>query len=136
VKARHGRFRPAARVLVVDDDEVIRQLIAVHLKIAGVKVGTAFDGQDALERVADFKPDVITIDALMPRLDGWQTAARLRSDPATASIRIVVLTPRLADRDLAAARPGYVDACLAKPFDPGELVVVVCRLAASSRAGP
>ena len=62
------------RVLVVDDDEVIRRLIAVNLQLEGFDVETAVDGQDCLERVSEIDPDVITLDVMMPRLDGWATA--------------------------------------------------------------
>src|SRR5436305_15020713 len=65
------------RVLVVDDDEVIRRLIAVNLQLEGFDVETAVDGQDCLERVAEIDPDVITPDVRIPRLDGWQTAGQL-----------------------------------------------------------
>src|SRR5579859_7856857 len=66
------------RVLVVDDDEVIRRLIAVNLQLEGFDVETAVDGQDCLERVTEIDPDVITLDVMMPRLDGWATAIQLR----------------------------------------------------------
>jgi CheY-like chemotaxis protein len=125
---RRPRAAPA-RVLVVDDDEVIRQLIMVHLRVGGFEVAPAFDGQDALSKVGEFRPDVITLDAVMPGLDGWATAARLRSDPATASIRVVVLSPQTADGDPAADGTAGVDARVAKPFDPEELIAVVHRLA-------
>ena len=69
------------RVLVVDDDEVIRQLIAVNLQLEGFEVATAVDGQDCLEKVREVDPDVITLDIMMPRLDGWVTAVKLRRIP-------------------------------------------------------
>src|SRR5246127_5976997 len=74
------------RVLVVDDDEVIRRLIAVNLQLEGFEVFTAVDGQDCLDKVADIKPDVITLDVMMPRLDGWVTATQLRRNPGTAGL--------------------------------------------------
>ena len=58
-------------MLVVDDDEVIRQLIAVNLQLEGFDVVTAVDGRDCLEKVAEVAPDVITLDVMMPRLEGW-----------------------------------------------------------------
>src|SRR5215472_16766017 len=69
--------RGLGRVLVVDDDEVIRQLIAVNLTLEGFDVETAVDGRDCLEKVASVEPDVITLDVMMPRLDGWVTATQL-----------------------------------------------------------
>ena len=74
------------RVLVVDDDDVIRQLITVNLELEGFEVATAVDGQDCLDKVKDVQPDVITLDIMMPRLDGWEAAGRLRADPETAGI--------------------------------------------------
>ncbi len=66
-------------MLVVDDDEVIRRLIAVNLQLEGFDVETAVDGQACLERVAEIDPDVITLDVMMPRLDGWETAVQHRN---------------------------------------------------------
>src|SRR5215813_4919368 len=74
------------RVLVVDDDEVIRRLIAANLTLEGFDVATAVDGQDCLEKAAAIAPDVITLDLMMPRLDGWETALRLRKCPHTSHI--------------------------------------------------
>ena len=87
------------RVLVVDDDEVIRRLIAVNLQLEGFDVETAVDGQDCLERVAEINPDVITLDVMMPRLDGWETAVQLRKSPETAHIRVVLITARAQEDD-------------------------------------
>ena len=82
------------RVLVVDDDEVIRQLIAVNLTLEGFDVATAVDGQDCLDKVQAINPDVITLDVMMPRLDGWETAIQLRKSPETAHIKVVLITAR------------------------------------------
>ena len=82
------------RVLVVDDDEVIRRLIAVNLQLEGFDVSMAVDGQDCLDKVGDIDPDVITLDVMMPRLDGWETAVQLRSSPDTAHIKVVLISAR------------------------------------------
>ena len=86
-------------MLVVDDDEVIRQLIAVNLTLEGFDVVTAVDGRDCLEKVAEVEPDVITLDVMMPRLDGWVTATQLRKNPATAGIKVVLITARAQEDD-------------------------------------
>jgi CheY-like chemotaxis protein len=117
------------RVLVVDDDDVIRQLITVNLELEGFEVATAVDGQDCLDKVKDVAPDVITLDIMMPRLDGWEAASRLRADPATADIKVVLLSARAQEADLERGSRIGVDAYLTKPFDPDELIDVVRRLA-------
>ena len=120
------------KVLVVDDDEVIRQLIAVNLNLEGFEVVTATDGQDCLDRVLDVRPDVITLDVMMPHLDGWTTAQRLRSDEATRHIKVVLITARAQDDDKLRGKGIGVDAYLTKPFDPAELIQVVRDLAAGA----
>src|SRR3984957_19852388 len=117
------------RVLVVDDDEVIRQLIAVNLTLEGFDVVTAVDGKDCLEKVAEVGPDVITLDVMMPRLDGWVTATQLRRNPDTAGIKVVLITARAQEDDGSRGRQIGVDAYLTKPFDPAEMIRVVRELA-------
>ena len=117
------------RVLVVDDDEVIRRLIAVNLQLEGFEVSTAVDGQDCLDKVAEINPDVITLDVMMPRLDGWETAVRLRKSPDTAHIKVVLITARAQEDDIARGANVGADAYLTKPFDPGEMIRVVRELA-------
>ena len=122
------------RVLVVDDDEVIRQLIAVNLTLEGFQVETATDGQDCLDRVGEVRPDVITLDVMMPRLDGWVTATRLRDDENTKHIKVVLITARAQEEDRKRGLGIGVDAYLTKPFDPEELIQVVRDLAEQARA--
>lgn len=121
------------KVLVVDDDEVIRQLIAVNLSLEGFEVATATDGEDCLDQVLDVMPDVITLDVMMPRLDGWETAQRLRDGEATRHIKVVLITARAQDDDRRRGLGIGVDAYLTKPFDPAELIEVVGELAAAAR---
>jgi CheY-like chemotaxis protein len=96
-------------------------------------VATAVDGQDCLDKVAEVAPDVITLDVMMPRLDGWVTAVRLREDPATRGIRVVMITARAQDHDVRRGREIGVDAYITKPFDPNELIRTVRDLAGSGR---
>lgn len=109
----------------MDDDEVIRQLIAVNLNLEGFEVVTATDGQDCLDQVLEVRPDVVTLDVMMPQLDGWTTAQRLREDEATRHIKVVLITARAQDDDKRRGREIGVDAYLTKPFDPAELIQVV-----------
>jgi DNA-binding response OmpR family regulator len=122
------------RVLVVDDSHVIRDLITVNLELEGFEVITAVDGQDALEKVHDVSPDVVTLDVMMPRLDGFNTAALLRSDPRTQHLKIALVTACAQDADLRRGREIGVDAYVTKPFDPDELVRTVRALASAASA--
>ncbi|MGZ6036955.1 MAG: response regulator [Myxococcaceae bacterium] len=121
------------RVLVVDDSAVIRDLIKVNLELEGFEVTAVDDGEAALERVAELRPDVVTLDVVMERRGGFETLAALRQRPETADIPVVIVTGRAQAADQARGRALGVDAYLTKPFEPSELVAVVSRLAASGR---
>jgi len=121
------------RVLVVDDSVVIRDLITVNLELEGLEVVGCGDGEEALGMVTEVHPDVITMDVVMPRLNGLDAAERLRSDPETAHIPIVVVTARAGQADLDRAREIGVEGYLTKPFEPAELVALVGKLAREGR---
>jgi CheY-like chemotaxis protein len=123
------------RVLVVDDSETIRALIALNLQLDGFDVHQARDGQECLDVVESVVPDVITMDVAMPRLDGFSAAARLRESPSTAHIPVVMVTARAQGVDLSRGAEVGVAAYVTKPFEPGFLVEVV-RSVASGEAPP
>ncbi|KUO04792.1 hypothetical protein AQJ67_09785 [Streptomyces caeruleatus] len=111
----------------MDDNKVIRQLIRVNLELEGLEVVTAADGAECLEVVHQVCPDVITLDVVMPRLDGLSTAARLRSDPRTRDLPLAIISA-CTQYEVDTGLDVGVDAFLAKPFEPAELVSVVRRL--------
>ncbi|NML54283.1 response regulator [Streptomyces sp. R302] len=113
----------SGRVLVVDDNKVIRQLIRVNLELEGFEVVTAADGAECLDVVHRVRPDVVTLDVVMPRLDGIKTAQRLREDPRTRHLPVAIISAGGEGEGAPAA-----DAFLAKPFEPAELVRVVRQL--------
>ena len=119
------------RVLVVDDDHVIRQLIGINLELEGFEVFMAADGEEALLQVTTVRPDVVVLDVMMPRLDGLEVARRLRQDPATRDLRLVLVSARAQAADRQRGEDMGVDAYITKPFEPDELVDVVRRLAAT-----
>ncbi|MFR9756550.1 response regulator [Streptomyces sp. TR06-5] len=123
----------SGRVLVVDDSTVIRQLITVNLELEGFEVVTAADGAECLETVHRTRPDVITLDVVMPRLDGLRAAERLRADPRTCRIPLALVSACRPD-ELDAGNRARVDAVLPKPFEPAALVKTVRRLAGGGRA--
>ncbi|KES05456.1 hypothetical protein BU52_19655 [Streptomyces toyocaensis] len=125
----YSRVVPGAsgRVLVVDDNKVIRQLIRVNLELEGIEVVTAADGAECLEVVHEVRPDLVTLDVVMPRLDGLRTAGRLRADPRTRDIPLAIVSA-CTQYEVESGLDVGVDAFLAKPFDPQELVRIVREL--------
>ncbi|MGW1765320.1 response regulator [Streptomyces sp. NPDC002073] len=125
----YSRVVPGAsgRVLVVDDNKVIRQLIKVNLELEGFEVVTASDGAECLDVVHHVRPDVVTLDVVMPRLDGLGTAARLRSDPRTSHLQVAIVSA-CTQYEVESGVASGVDAFLAKPFEPAELILLVRRL--------
>lgn len=122
----------SGRVLVVDDNKVIRQLIRVNLELEGLEVVTASDGAECLEVVHQVRPDLVTLDVVMPRLDGLRTAARLRADPRTRGLPLAIISA-CTQYEVESGLEAGVDAFLSKPFDPADLVSLVRRLIEGKR---
>jgi two-component system phosphate regulon response regulator PhoB len=116
-------------VLCADDDRDILALLALRLERAGYRVAQAVDGEQALQLARELEPDVVVLDVMMPRLTGTEVLAALRADPGTADLRVVMLSARAQDTDVARGLEAGADAYLAKPFQAPELIEVVNRLA-------
>ncbi|MGH2829220.1 MAG: response regulator transcription factor [Actinomycetota bacterium] len=125
----------AKKVLVVDDDAVIRQLLVVNLEIEGYAVDTAADGEQALLKIAA-RPDCVLLDVMMPKFDGWEVARRAKADPKTAGVPIIFLSARAQDLDVRRGMDLGVAGYMTKPFDPLELMDVVRRVIAGERISP
>jgi two-component system alkaline phosphatase synthesis response regulator PhoP len=116
------------KILAVDDERHIVRLIQVNLERAGYQVTTAFDGNEALKKVEADKPDLIVLDVMMPRMDGFEVLKRLQANPETREIPIVMLTAKAQDADVFRGWSSGVSAYLTKPFNPLELVTFVRRI--------
>lgn len=110
------------RVLVVDDEEGIRVLCRVNLELGGFEVLEAADGVEAMEKARSEHPDLVFLDLMMPRMDGWQVLEQLKSEPTTANIPVVVLTARTSEEDQMRGWGEGILEYLAKPFNPQRLV--------------
>jgi CheY-like chemotaxis protein len=115
----------ATHVLVVDDEATVRRLVQLNLERAGYRVSTANDGVEALERVAADRPDLILSDITMPRLDGIELVRRLKGDPETEAIPVVMLTAKAQDEDHFEAERSGADRYLHKPFHPLGLLEMI-----------
>ena len=110
------------KILVVDDDSEIVELVSFSLKQAGYSIGTAFNGMDAIKKARSLEPDLIVLDVMMPELDGLAVCEILRRDPATASIPIMMLTALSSELGRMAGLGSGASDFLSKPFSPRLLV--------------
>lgn len=112
-------------ILVADDDEDILALVTLRLRRLGYRVAQATDGEAALEQVAQERPALAVLDLMMPRVDGYEVIRRLRADPGTASLPVLLLSARARSADAAAGLDAGADAYLSKPFRAEELAETI-----------
>jgi len=112
-------------ILVVDDDPDIARFVEVNLRSAGYDVAVASDGEQALEKAAELRPDLVLLDVMMPRIDGFEVAQRLRRNPQTANTSIIMLTAKALSTDKVLGLTAGADDYIIKPFDPIELLARV-----------
>jgi phosphate regulon transcriptional regulator PhoB len=125
-----------SRVLIVEDEPDIRELVVHHLKREGYQVSAAASGEDALRQVRAAPPDLVLLDLMMPAMDGLEVCRRLRQDPATASLPIVMLTAKGDEVDRVLGLEIGADDYVVKPFSPKELLARVRAVLRRSRPAP
>lgn len=113
------------RILVVEDDHAIREMVTAYLQLSGFEVTTAIDGIQALLQVQRIRPDVILMDMGLPKLNGWQTTQRLRARHDTRTIPIIALTAYALEADRQRALNAGCDAFAAKPIDFTHLLTTI-----------
>src|SRR5688500_3123702 len=116
------------KILVVDDDSDIVELLCFNLKKAGFAVGTAMNGVEALKKARSILPDLILLDLMLPEMDGFAVCEVLRRDSATASIPIVMVTALSTELGRLAGLGAGADEYIAKPFSPRLLIERLERL--------
>jgi DNA-binding response OmpR family regulator len=115
-------------VLCADDDEDILSLVSLRLERAGFDVATASDGEAAVEIARERRPALAVLDVMMPRRTGYEVLSELRSDEALREIKVILLSARVQESDVARGLEAGADAYLAKPFRAQELVAKVNEL--------
>jgi two-component system alkaline phosphatase synthesis response regulator PhoP/two-component system response regulator VicR len=115
----------AERILIVDDDATMVNLLSTILEIDGFVTRKALSGREALEELAKELPDLVLLDIMMPEMDGFEVLARLRDNPATERLPIIMLTARTDDKDIFEGWRRGADEYVTKPFDPRELVMTI-----------
>jgi two-component system, OmpR family, alkaline phosphatase synthesis response regulator PhoP len=121
-------FLPESTVLIVDDNPQNVELLQAFLEALPVKIVTASDGLEALDKVADHKPDLILLDIMMPRMSGFQVCKKLKNDPKTHDIQILMVTALNELGDIEQASECGTDDFVSKPVNKFELLTRVKSL--------
>ncbi|HET7483399.1 MAG TPA: response regulator [Actinomycetota bacterium] len=116
------------RILICDDDPAILRVLQVNLEVEGYETLLAHHGEEALEIAAREHPDLVVLDIMMPRLDGYQTCERLKASADTRDIPVVFLSAKAQESDIEKGKEYGVQAYLTKPFDPDTLVETIEQL--------
>ncbi len=116
---------PDLKVMVIDDSKTIRRTTETLLAKAGCEVITAIDGFDALSKIADSRPNIIFVDIMMPRLDGYQTCALIKNNSEFKDTPVIMLSSKDGLFDKAKGRIVGADQYLTKPFSKGELLEAI-----------
>ena len=116
------------KILIAEDSSTVRRLVAGRLAADGYQVIEAADGQEALELARQERPDLIVLDKVMPKFDGFEVVRALREDPQTQLIPIVMLTERTSEDDVLDGLRLGVEEYMPKPFSPRELSARVQRV--------
>jgi len=124
-----------SRVLIVEDEPDIRDLLAFHLERDGYQIATAATGPEALRQAARERPDLIVLDLMLPELDGREVCRRVRQDPATASVPVIMLTAKGDEVDRVVGLELGADDYVVKPFSPRELLARVRAVLRRARPG-
>ena len=116
------------KILIVDDEPNIVLSLEFLMRKAGFEVAVAKDGEEALAQVARLNPDLVLLDVMMPKKSGYEVCEALRADPARAGMKIVMLTAKGRDTEVAKGMALGADAYVTKPFSTKDLVVQVSDL--------
>jgi CheY-like chemotaxis protein len=110
------------KILIVDDEEVIRKFIKIHLLKLGYEVAEAADGEQAMEQLGKDDFDLLICDILMPKKDGWEVIREMKSNPKTKSIPVIVLTAKNEDSDMFKGYNLGANYYMTKPFTKAQLI--------------
>jgi len=110
------------RILIADDNAANRELLEAYLAAMDCVVETAVDGQDTLDKVSSFEPDLILLDVMMPKLSGFEVCKKIKEDPATSQIMILMVTALNELGDIERAVTAGTDDFLSKPVNKVELL--------------
>ncbi|MBU4489129.1 MAG: response regulator [Actinobacteria bacterium] len=106
------------KILVVEDERDVAKVISINLKLEGMDVVEAHDGPSALAQIDQLKPDCVVLDIMLPKISGWDILKRIKSDPETSDMPVVMVTAKVAERDQLRGLGAGADKYITKPFSP------------------
>lgn len=109
------------RILVVEDEERIRKIISIIIRGEDIDIDEAADGKEALDKVLNEKYDLIILDLMIPEIDGFGVLDKIRNNPETADLPVIIVSARTSDRDILEGLKGGANYYIPKPFEPQEL---------------
>jgi DNA-binding response OmpR family regulator len=118
----------AKRILIVDDEKDLVDILKARLEIEGYEVLTAYDGQEGLEKAQEEKPDLILLDIMMPKMNGYQVCRLLKFDDEYKRIPIVIITARGQEQDKSTGEEVGANEYITKPFENGVLLAKIKEL--------
>jgi two-component system cell cycle response regulator DivK len=136
VERKAGNPARGPLVLIVDDVQDNRMIYVLSLKFSGYRVAEAENGEEALRQAERLLPDVIVMDLSLPVMDGWEATRRLKHDPRTKQIPVIVLTGHALPEHAEAARRAGCDIVITKPCLPDQLESVIQRILGDQESRP
>src|SRR4030042_1669333 len=127
---------PGEKILVVDDEENIRELVRYNLAREGYQVTTVGSGEEALKQAGAKLPNLIVLDLMLPGIDGFDVCRQLKSDPRTAHIPIVMLTVKGEESDIVVGLELGADDYITKPFSPKVLLARIKAVLRRKKSAP
>jgi phosphate regulon transcriptional regulator PhoB len=125
-----------AKIVVIEDEDDILEVIAYNLKREGYEVITSTSGEDGLDKIARSAPNLVVLDLMLPEIDGLEICRKLKSDPVTRSIPVIMVTAKGEESDVVLGLGVGADDYITKPFSPRELVARVKAILRRSRTRP
>jgi len=122
IKKNKETKQQTRKILIVDDEEALIRLVTLYLKYHNYEVISAVDGQEGLEKAKTERPDVIVLDLMLPKMDGYKVCGLLKKDTRYAKTPIILFTAKAQEKDIKLGEEVGADAYITKPFEPEVLL--------------
>ena len=118
----------AKRILIVDDEVQLVEMVKMRLEAAGYEIISAYDGQEGFDKAKKDKPDLIILDLMLPKMDGYKVCGLLKNDARYSKIPIIMFTARVQEEDARLGKDLGAEEYVTKPFDPKTLLLKIKKL--------